>query len=319
MIVALGSCRGQNSKQTSNSNTMTTEQSQPQVPVEELPWHDFEKMSEIANADYGKCYTIGEYQLCPERKLIKKMGMYGTLIKDFFGFFPDPSLQYGEDTMIIFAGVAFFDRSDFNIDWQTAQLLSYAEHYSEFTDGETLYYLSYGSAHTNFQKYDKNTYKFSAEKSRAKLSGTGFRQLTEQFHVKENTFCFGSLLFGDEMEGDEDFNPGEIWKYIEMTPIFEPFDVPNLRTIVSASGFETDYITDGRRVLYGGATDGYTSTKKDGKEHVVAEEWIIEGVDFATLRVLGKDLLVDKNALYCCTEVIPFACLGNFKFILTEM
>ena len=43
------------------------------------------------------------------------------------------------------------------------------------------------------------------------------------------------------------------------------------------------------------------------------------GVDFATLRVLGKDMLADKNALYYCESVIPYDKLDGFKFILREM
>ena len=42
-------------------------------------------------------------------------------------------------------------------------------------------------------------------------------------------------------------------------------------------------------------------------------------VDFATLRVLGKNMLVDKNAIYYCENVIPFNKLDGFKFIFKEV
>jgi hypothetical protein len=280
----------------------------------------FKQQLAIVNADYGTCYTIGKYQLCPEKKLIRVLRRFGTAVIDAAGFFPDTTLKYHDETMVIFAGNAFFDKSNLKIDWQTVQLLSYADHYSEFTDGKTLYYISYGSAHTNRVKYDKNTYKPNVEKKRTKINHPKFRELTEGFHVKGNTFVFGDMMYGDEVEGDDNFNWKEIWRNFAFTPILEPFDVPNLRTIVSASGFETDYITDGKQVLFGGGKTGYETTKKFLKEYVVAKRWIIEGgVDFATLRVLGKDMLADKNALYYRENVIPFDKLDGFKFIFREM
>ncbi|MCL2682187.1 MAG: DKNYY domain-containing protein [Bacteroidales bacterium] len=278
----------------------------------------FEKNLKIVNVDYGTCYTIGNYQLCPEKKLIKVLRMFGTATKDAVDFFPDTTLQYERETMIIFAGRAFFDKSDLNIDWQTVQLLSYQDHYSEFTDGKTLYYrIRYGSAHKSGREYDKNTYKPGVEEKPAKINHLEFRELTGYFHIKGNTFCYDSLSFGDEVADDEDFNWKEIWRNFEFKPILEPFDVPNLRTIVSKSGFETDYITDGKQVLYSGGSVSYT--KKNGKEYVQVKECIVEGVDFATLRILGKDMLADKNAIYYRTEIIPFDKLNGFRFIIREL
>ena len=273
----------------------------------------------IVHADYGTCYTIGEYQLCPERKLIKVRRMFGDAVSDYVGFFPDSTLKYDEETMIIFAGKAFFDKSGLNIDWQTVELLSYREHYSEFTDGENLYYLSYGSAQAKGEKYDKNSYKPYVEKKSAKINHPDFRELTDGFHVKGKTFCYGSLMYGDEVAEDENFNWEDIWKNFAFTPIFEPFDVPNLRVIVSATGFETDYITDGKQVLFGGSMGGYSSVTKNGKEYVTVKELMIESVDFVTLRVLGTDMFVDKNALYYRKNVIPLDQLDGFKFIFREM
>jgi len=280
---------------------------------------NIEEIDEL-EADCETCYTIGNYQLCPKSKLIKVFRMIGGVNWDGFEYAPDTTLKYHEETMIIFAGWAFFDKSGLKIDWQTVQLLSYADHYSEFTDGKTLYELSYGKPYTKRVKYDKNTYKPNVEKKPKKINHPDFRELTEDFHIKGKTFVFGNMMYGDEIEGDPDFNTKEIWKNFAFTPILEPFDVPNLRTIVSASGFETDYITDGKQVLFGGGKTGYETTKRFGKEYVVAKRWMIEGgVDFATLQVLGKDMLADKNALYYRERVIPFDKLDGFKFILREM
>ena len=85
-------------------------------------------------------------------------------------------------------------------------------------------------------------------------------------------------------------------------------------------GFETNYITNGKQVLHGGGKTGASLTEKDGEEYILANRWIIEGgVDFDSLRVLGKDMLADKNALYCDNQVIPFDKLEGFKFIIREL
>jgi len=279
----------------------------------------FNQQLAILEADYGTCYTIGNYQLCPEKKMIKVLRMFGTAVIDAMGFFPDTTLKYHDETMVIFAGNVFFDKPNFKIDWQTVQLLSYSEHYSEFTDGKKVYYFGYPDPKVK-GKYDKNTYNPNVEKKPPKINHPDFKELTDNFHIKGKTFVFGDLSYGDEIEGDPDFNTKEIWKNFAFKPILEPFDVPNLRTIKSASGFETDYITDGKLVLFGGGKTSYETTKKFGKEYVVAKRWIIDGgVDFATLKVLGKDILVDKNALYYRENIIPFDKLDGFKFILREM
>ena len=317
-LVAGGCCGQINNNKQVNNMTEETEKAEMEEIDDDSEDGYFNKMVKIANADYGMCYTIGNYRLCPEKKLICVGQMFGTAVIDAFGFFPDTTLMYDEETMIIFAGQAFFDKSDLNIDWQTVQLLSYQDHYSEFTDGKIVYSLEYGgSVHTYREKYDKNTYKPYVEKKSAKINHPEFRELTESFHIEGNTFCHGSLSFGDEVEGDEDFNRKEIWKNFAFTPILEPFDVPNLRTVVSTGGFETGYITDGTQVLYGSGSVSYT--EKNGKEYVLVKECIVEGVDFASLRVLGKNMLADKNALYCGAEVIPFNKLNGFKFIIREI
>jgi hypothetical protein len=241
--------------------------------------------------DYGTCYLIGDYQLCPENKIIRVWRMDGTATKDWVGYVPEPSVKYDEETMIIFAGWVFFDKSGLNIDWQMVELLSYSDSYSEFTDGKFLYYIKYGSEIYKTSEYDKTTYKPYVEEKSVKQK----KEFPGNFYVKGNKF------------------------YYDDYPILEEFDVPNLRTIVSKNGFETDYITDDNQVLYGGERMGMLIAEENEKEYVVEEEWIIEGVDFASLRVLGKDMLADKNALYYRNNVIPFDKLNGFKFIIREM
>ena len=269
----------------------------------------YRKMVRLANADYGKCYTIGSYQLCPERKIIRKKQMFGTAVIDAIGFFPDAALQYDRETMIIFAGCAFFDKSDFNIDWQTVQLLSYSDHYFEFTDGKTLYKFNHGSIYTYGEKYDKKTYKPKAKEKSKKRNSGGVTELTDSFYVKGKKFYYGHYLQNDDEEEGG----------YSSTPILETFDVPNLHNIVSKSGVQTCYITDGKQVLYGGWGNSVSYPTIKGKEYVMVKECLLEGVDFATLRVLSEEMLADKNAIYCHAEVIPFNKLEGFKFIIREL
>ena len=309
VAVAIVSCHGQTTKQVVNTTNNSIEIQMQETEYPEIDWSDFDRCVEIANADYGTCYTIGQYMLCPEKKMIRAGYMFGTAIMDCYGYFPEPKLKYDEVTMIIFAGFPFFDNSGLNIDWETAELLSYDEHISIFTDGKTIYYFKYGDVSTNNEPYNKNTYKPSVEEKPKKMNYNGIQEITEDFCVKDNIFYYGSYFQDDGGEG-----------FILRGRILETFDVPNLRTIVSKNGFETNYITDGKQVIFGGSTGGYSSIKKEGIEYVLAEKWILKtDVDFASLRVLGKDMMMDKNALYCRTEVIPFDKLKGFKFIFREL
>ncbi|WNY24506.1 hypothetical protein [Methanolapillus millepedarum] len=276
-------------KQTSTTNEMKEETEKQEIPEED---GDFEKMLKIANADYGKCYTIGNYMLCPEKKIIRVGRMFGTVTADYYGYFPDSTLKYDQATLIIFAGHAFFDHSGLNIDWQTVELLSYSDDHASFTDGKMLYHFNYGDISANGEKYDKNRHKPNIEK---RLPYRKNNELTESFSIKGKTFYYNHI------------------------PILEPFDVANLRTVVSKNGFETNYITDGSQMLFGGGKTGYSTTEKDGKEYVLAEGWMVEGVDLPSLRVLGRGLLADKNALYSGTDVIPFDQLNGFKFTIREL
>jgi hypothetical protein len=284
---------------------------------------EYDRCLEILRRDYGQCYLIGNYMLCPEKKLIRVGRKFGTETIDAFGFFPEPSLKYDEETIVIFAGNVFLLDKKKKIDWRTVRLLALRTEYSsEFTDGKDLYEIQYGEVNKK-GGFNEGTYKPPADN-------------TPQGKLFPNEWDFG-----DEID-DEDWEEPEIpenykdrvalgcqyhveyyaledtFYYIDI-PIFEEFDVPNLRTIVSKSGFETNYITDGKKVLFGGPAGGYSSVEKDGKEYVVVEDRLVKGIDFDSMRVLGEDILVDKNALYYCTEVIPFDKLDGFKFIFREI
>lgn len=253
---------------------------------------DFEKNIEIISADYGTCFTIGNYMICPDQQVIRVGQKFGTASEDCFGYFPDSTLQYKQVTMVVFADEVFFDNPDMKIDWQNVKLLSHRKYYSEFTDGKTLYYLDNGRVSTRGERYDINTYKPNIVN---RLKYRKDSELTEGFFVKDNTFYFLDK------------------------PILELFDIPNLRTIVSESGFESNYITDGKQVIFGGGKGGSSSTQKNGKRYIVAERWIVNRVDIPSLRVLGRNLLADKNALYYCDNIIPFDKLNGFKLLIREM
>lgn len=310
LILTINSCRGQSNNQTANTIKMEEEKPQEQQlqTIEELPFHDFRKMLELAKADHGKRYRIGKHELCPEKRLILRSVMFGTATKDAVDYFPDYSLKYGIDTMIIFAGWAFFDKSDLNIDWQKVKLLYYSYSYSEFTDGYTLYHFEYGNVSSK-GKYDKNSYTPNVEESRIKYNLYGVNELTENFYIQN-----GELYYGSYGQNDEDEEGG----YTQYK-IVEKYDVPNLRIIVSENGRETDYITDGKQVIYGGATGGNLHKTIAGEEYIITQELMLEGIDLPSVRVLGKNILMDKKALYYGTDIIPFAELGDFKFILREM
>ena len=237
------------------------------------------------------CYTIGNYMLCPEKKVINVGRMFGTATRDAFGYFADSTLQYDKETMIIFGGVAFIDKSNLNIDWEKAQLLSFRDNYVQFTDGKSLYQIS-GSTTQKTSEYDKNTYTPYAEQTPQKR--TDRIELGEKFYVEGDTFFY------------------------DKTPVLEPFDIPSMRIVTSKNGYETNFATDGKQVIFCGPT-GFRTTRENGKEYTVVKHLIIKGVDLDSLRVLGKNLLVDKNALYYCTNIIPFDKLNGFKFIIREL
>ena len=253
---------------------------------------DFEENSTISGVYDGTCYTIGDYMLCPEKKVISVGQMFGTATRDAYGYFPDSTLQYDKETMIIFGGVAFIDKSNLNLDWEKVQLLSLRENYIQFTEGKSLYHIS-GNITQKIGEYDKNTYTPYIEQTLQKR--TDRKELGEGFNIRENMF------------------------YYNETPVLDSFDIPNLRIITSKNGYETNFATDGKQVIFCGPTGGYRTTRENGKEYVVVKHLIIEGVDLPSLRVLGKNLLADKNALYYCTNIIPFDKLNGFKFIIREL
>jgi len=250
---------------------------------------DYEECLKIVNADYGVCYRIGNYELCPEKKLIKRGGMFGTATIDCFGFFPDSTLVYGETPMIIFGGQVFFDQSDFDINWQTAKLLSHTHRKALLSDKGVVYELESGY----LRKSTRSNNVYPEEEKRK--SRPGRKELGENYYVSKNKFYY---------DGKE---------------ISEPFDVPNLHIVKSKDGYETYFASDGKQLIFCGFTGGYSTTSKNGKEYVTVKDLIINNVDFPTLRVLGKDLLMDKNAIYYRTDVVPFDELEGFKFIIREL
>lgn len=240
----------------------------------------------------GACYTIGNYMLCPEKKVISVGRMFGTATRDAFGYFPDSTLQYDKETMIIFGGVAFIDKSNLNLDWEKVQLLSFKDNYIQFTDRKSLYQIN-GSITHKIGEYDKDAYTPYVEQTPQKR--TDRKELGDGFNIRKDMF------------------------YYNETPVLDSFDIPNLRIIASKNGYETNFATDGKQVIFCGPTGGYRTTRENGKEYVMVKHLIIEGVDLDSLRVLGKNLLADKNALYYCTNIIPFDKLNGFKFIIREL
>ena len=279
---------------------------------------EYDKCLEILHKDYGQCYTIGNFMLCPEKKLIRVGKMFGTALKDAFGYFPEPSLKYDEETIVIFAGQIFLLSSNPKIDWSTVRMLSYDDHYSEFTDGKDLFYIKHGDV-GKLGKFDEKAYKPNGEEMpKDVLYPDEWGSTDEEEYVEELAKDHNERKpFGRDRYVSFYVSKGK-FRY-DGHPILEKFDVPNLRTIVSKSGFVTEFITDGKQLLFGGFTGGYTSAKKFGIEHVVVKERLFEDADISSLRVLGRDILADKNALYYRKNKIPFDKLNGFKFILREM
>lgn len=252
---------------------------------------EFDRELQIANADYGTCYTIGNYMLCPEQNLIRVGKMFGTATEDCFGYFPDSTLKYDQDTLIIFGSLVFFDKSNLNINWNTVQLLSLRGNYVSFTDGKSLFQVS----ENRVRKISENgDYTFSPDIEK-KLPYRNNNELSEGFFVKGDTFYFNDK------------------------PIIDSFDVSNLHTNVSKRGYETNYLSDGKRIIFGGGKTGYSTIVKYGREYVLATRWIVESVDLQSLRVLGRDILIDNKALYYCGFVIPLEKLNGLKIIIREI
>jgi hypothetical protein len=119
---------------------------------------EFNQLVKIANKDYGQCYLIRDYKLCPEKQVILVGKKFGTATKDSYGYFPDSSLKYNDVTLIIFAGQVYFDKSNANIDWEKAKLQTYRDNFVVFTDKEQSYTLGRGgylTQNTNYKNADK--------------------------------------------------------------------------------------------------------------------------------------------------------------------
>jgi hypothetical protein len=201
---------------------------------------------------------------------------------------------------------------------------------ANFTDGKNLYRLNYGDVYKEDKKYDKNTYKPpTVEKEEIEYFDEFFGDEISELTEKEYADLMKQIAINKQNRkplGAEKYVSYYVFKntfYYKHDPILEPFDVPNLRTVVSKSGFETDFVTDGKQVIFTGSVRGvYNSVSHptiNGKKYISVKELVIEGVDFASLRILGKNMMVDKNAIYNGTEVIPFDKLNGFKFIIRDI
>jgi hypothetical protein len=197
--------------------------------------------------------------------------------------------------MIIFGGVVLFDTSNFNIDWESVQLISlYDRRKCVFTDGEFLYNIIDEKV-TKMGVYDKRAY-FTYYEKKQESNSLERKELGENFYVEKGKFYF------------KDFE------------VLESFDVDNLQIIKSDSGYTTNFATDGKQVFYCGSTSGYTSIEKNDTSYVVVKRFMLDEVDLASLRVLGRNLLADKNAIYYRNiSVIPFEELNGFNFIIREL
>lgn len=284
LTIAAGACVGLNGKK------MNDKQPDPSCDdsAKMSERVDSSKMNEIADTTGLKSYKIGNYLLFPEPGKIWVLGWYGTETKDCAGYFPAPDLKYGEYALVIIGGHVFFDTFDMNIDWRTVRIIDGNEYAFTFTDEQFWYCYNGGVVY----KYDTNIPKPTLEEN----SGQASR---DRNALAGNFRIAGRVLYCGDM------------------PVLESFDVKNLRAIRSAGGFETDFITDGKKVLYT-QIYGCGIEERNGKEYASIKEQIVEGVDLASLRVLGKEILADKNALYYQASVTPLSELKGQRLILGE-
>ncbi|RZL34511.1 MAG: hypothetical protein EOO96_09540 [Pedobacter sp.] len=118
----------------------------------------------------------------------------------------------------------------------------------------------------------------------------------EQFlSIDERIFAYKGLIF------------------INNIPLKEINGMNNLRFFTD-KGIVTNFVTDGKTLVAFGNIGGYQTTKIDGSEKVVFEKWIKRDVTVANLRAINKNLLVDENNFYDCSngslQIIPFKKLG---------
>ena len=101
--------------------------------------------------------------------------------------------------------------------------------------------------------------------------------------------------------------------------VYEPIDAENLRFIYH-HGQKTRFMTDGRSLIY--TRFAHSTVRRNGRIMLSISEHIISDVDFATLRVINYDVLMDKNNFYYGAyrgiNVVPIDALGFDVRIFTE-
>jgi hypothetical protein len=103
-------------------------------------------------------------------------------------------------------------------------------------------------------------------------------------------------------------------------PIMEPIDAQHLH-FITHHDVKTDYLTDGKSLIYIGNMGGITMTGRGNETMQVLDERIISGVDFSTLKVITANILIDKEYIYNGNDgigVIPIKALQLDVKIFTE-
>ena len=111
---------------------------------------------------------------------------------------------------------------------------------------------------------------------------------------------------------------GQLFLY--NTPIKELSNLQHPNFFMS-NGIKTNFITDGNTLIAYGSFNGYLTENSNGTEKVVYGKWIKTGVDVSQLKAINKNLLVDENNFYDCSngslQVIPIKKLGlDVKLLL---
>ena len=104
-------------------------------------------------------------------------------------------------------------------------------------------------------------------------------------------------------------------------PVKEPIDAENLHCITHHD-VKTNYLTDGKLLIYTGRMGGFTMEGEGSNTMQVLGKRIISGVDFSTLKVVTKDILIDKEYIYNGDSdgigAIPIKALNLNVKIITE-
>lgn len=112
--------------------------------------------------------------------------------------------------------------------------------------------------------------------------------------IEERIFAYRGLIFFNNL------------------PLKEINEINSFRFFTD-KGIVTNFVTNGKTLIAFGNIGGYQTTKIDGSEKVVFEKWIKRDIKVANLRAINKNLLVDENNFYDCSngslQIIPFKSL----------